>query len=96
MAHAKNHDYHILNPSVWPLLGAIGGFVMLFGAVLWMKEVTAADIRVPVGIHDRPADGLLRHVRWWAEVVEESQVGDHTPVVRIGLRYGFICSSCPR
>ncbi|MGB0799748.1 MAG: cytochrome c oxidase subunit 3, partial [Planktomarina sp.] len=27
---------------------------------------------------------------WWSEMVTESHVGDHTPVVRIGLRYGFI------
>ncbi|MFV0475802.1 MAG: cytochrome c oxidase subunit 3, partial [Pikeienuella sp.] len=27
---------------------------------------------------------------WWSEVVAESQAGDHTPVVRIGLRYGVI------
>ncbi|MEC8178228.1 MAG: cytochrome c oxidase subunit 3, partial [Pseudomonadota bacterium] len=27
---------------------------------------------------------------WWAEVVHESETGDHTPVVAIGLRYGFI------
>jgi cytochrome c oxidase subunit 3 len=27
---------------------------------------------------------------WWSEVVHEGQTGDHTPVVRIGLRYGFI------
>lgn len=40
MAHAKNHDYHILPPSIWPFLGALGGFTMLFGAVLWMKHVT--------------------------------------------------------
>jgi hypothetical protein len=31
MAHAKNHDYHILPPSIWPFLGAVGAFVMLFG-----------------------------------------------------------------
>jgi len=28
---------------------------------------------------------------WWADVVKESHSGtDHTPVVQIGLRYGFI------
>ena len=27
---------------------------------------------------------------WWADVVDESQHGDHTPVVRIGLRYGVV------
>ena len=25
MAHAKNHDYHILNPSIWPFVGAVFG-----------------------------------------------------------------------
>ena len=37
MAHAKNHDYHILPPSLWPLLGGVGAFIMLFGAVIWMS-----------------------------------------------------------
>mgnify|MGYP000132558666 FL=1 len=27
---------------------------------------------------------------WWSDVVTESHSGDHTPVVVIGLRYGFI------
>ena len=27
---------------------------------------------------------------WWAETVAENKAGDHTPVVLIGLRYGFI------
>ncbi|HBV55953.1 MAG TPA: cytochrome c oxidase subunit 3, partial [Rhodobacteraceae bacterium] len=38
MAHAKNHDYHILAPSLWPLLGALAGFIMLFGAVLFFHD----------------------------------------------------------
>ena len=27
---------------------------------------------------------------WWVDTVTENKVGDHTPVVLIGLRYGFI------
>ncbi|WP_146590644.1 cytochrome c oxidase subunit 3 [Puniceibacterium confluentis] len=84
MAHAKNHDYHILSPSAWPLIGAAGGFVMLFGAVLmfhdhgpWMFLIGLIAV-------------LYTMFGWWSEVVTESQVGDHTPVVRIGLKYGFI------
>ena len=34
MAGAKNHDYHILPPSIWPFAGAVGGFTMLLGLVL--------------------------------------------------------------
>ena len=28
MAGAKNHDYHILPPSPWPLLGAFSALVL--------------------------------------------------------------------
>ena len=84
MAHAKNHDYHILAPSIWPLIGAIGGFVMLFGAVLWMHGITSFMFWAGL------VAVLYTMFAWWSEVVAESRAGDHTPVVRIGLRYGFI------
>jgi cytochrome c oxidase subunit 3 len=84
MAHEKNHDYHILHPSVWPFLGGVGAFAMLFGGVLWMHGsgpwlFLAAFVLV-----------LYVMFAWWSDVVAESNEGDHTPVVRIGLRYGFI------
>ncbi|MCF2869807.1 cytochrome c oxidase subunit 3 [Octadecabacter sp. G9-8] len=85
MAHEKNHDYHILPPSIWPLMTGVAVFAMLFGAVLWMDS------------NDNPYLFLMGFVgvlycmyAWWAEVIVESHQGDHTPVVRIGLRYGFI------
>ena len=84
MAHAKNHDYHILTPSIWPFIGAVGGFVMLFGAVLWMHGVTAWMFWIGV------VAVLYTMFAWWGDVVREANTGDHTPVVRIGLRYGFI------
>jgi len=33
MAHEKNHDYHILTPSIWPLFGALSALTLLVGAV---------------------------------------------------------------
>ncbi len=84
MAHAKNHDYHVLPPSIWPFFGALAGFVMLFGSVLWMKG--SAPWMFLIGL----AGVLYVMFAWWSEVVHESQAGDHTPVVRLGLKYGFI------
>ncbi len=84
MAHEKNHDYHILNPSIWPLLGALAGFIMLFGAVLYMHDVTAWIMIIGFVFTCYVMYG------WWADVVAESQIGDHTPVVKIGLRYGVV------
>ena len=84
MAHSKNHDYHILPPSIWPFIGAIGAFVMLFGAVLWMHGIT------PLLFFAGLVAVLYTMFAWWSGVVNEGQTGDHTPVVQIGLRYGFI------
>ncbi|MGB0499165.1 MAG: cytochrome c oxidase subunit 3 [Rubricella sp.] len=88
MAGAKNHDYHILPPSIWPFIGAVSGFVMLFGAVIWMSPQVANNHPwiFLIGL----AGVLYTMFAWWADVVSESQTGDHTPVVQIGLRYGVI------
>ena len=84
MAHEKDHDYHILPPSLHPFVAAVGAFVMLFGAVMWMHGITPFMFAVGLVIV------LYSMFAWWKDVVTESNVGDHTPVVRIGLRYGFI------
>jgi cytochrome c oxidase subunit 3 len=84
MAHAKNHDYHILPPSIWPFIAAVSTFVMLFGAVMWMQEHGPWMFLIGfVGV-------LYVMYSWWADVIHEGETGDHTPVVRIGLQYGFI------
>ncbi|MFY0621548.1 MAG: cytochrome c oxidase subunit 3 [Pelagimonas sp.] len=95
MAHAKNHDYHILSPSMWPLLASLFGFLMLTGAVVWMAgEATflfqAVTLSGPWLFLIGLAGVLYVMFGWWAATVEENKVGDHTPVVLIGLRYGFI------
>ena len=84
MAHTKEHDYHILAPSIWPFLGALSGFTMLGGAVLWFHHITPwVCVLGAAGV-------IYTMINWWTDVVREAQTGDHTPVVRIGLRMGFI------
>ncbi|MCQ0968938.1 cytochrome c oxidase subunit 3 (plasmid) [Paracoccus sp. TK19116] len=94
MAHAKNHDYHILHPSVWPFLGAIAAFLMLYGAVGWMHSGEVHLWLLPVSGPWLFLMGLVGVLyvmySWWADVIHEGEMGDHTPVVRIGLQYGFI------
>ena len=84
MAGAKNHDYHILNPSWWPFLGSLAGFIMLVGAVFMFHDHGPWMFLIGlVGV-------LYVMFGWWSECVTESHQGDHTPVVQIGLRYGVI------
>ncbi|ESQ74475.1 cytochrome c oxidase subunit 3 [Asticcacaulis sp. AC402] len=90
MAHGVKHDYHIINPSPWPLLGSVSAVCWGLGLVMWMRGLFG----VPAGEWWLFAVGmtgiLLTMVFWWRDVIKESQAGDHTPVVQIGLRYGMI------
>jgi cytochrome c oxidase subunit 3 len=83
-AHAQQHPYHLVTPSPWPLVGALGAGTLAVGGVLYMHDVTAWVI--PVGV----ALVLLTMFLWWRDVVREAQYeGHHTPIVQIGLRYGM-------
>ncbi|MBC2858223.1 cytochrome c oxidase subunit 3 [Stappia sp. 28M-7] len=97
MAHAKNHDYHIVDPSPWPFLGGVGAFIMALGAVGLFRHTQGNEFLVfgfnlaGWGIF---AVGtlLVLYVMfgWWRDTVRESLAGDHTPVVQLHLRYGML------
>ncbi len=86
MAGAKNHQYHILPPSAWPLIGAFSAFVMAIGAVMWMHKYAGGGVTFYVGL----AAVIATAYFWWRDVVREAHAGDHTPVVSLHLRYGMI------
>jgi len=37
--HAKHHDYHLVNPSPWPAVGATGAFLTAVGLIIWMRSM---------------------------------------------------------
>ena len=84
-AHAKGHDYHLVDPSPWPALGATSAFVLALGAVWWMHDGPPWLLLIGfLGI-------LYTMFVWWRDVLREAvSEGHHTPVVQIGLRYGMV------
>ena len=86
MAGAKNHDYHILPPDIWPLIGAFSGLTFTSGMVLFMHEMANWPIVLGLGI----AGLIATFFAWFSNVVKEAQAGDHTPVVQLHLRYGML------
>ncbi len=91
MAHGDvKHDYHLVNPSPWPLTGSISAVVMAFGGVAWMKGLFGVPAHNPILFFAGLAGVLYTMFGWWRDVVKEANAGDHTPVVSIGLRYGMI------
>src|SRR5213596_567837 len=91
-AHTKpNHDYHLVNPSPWPIIGSIGAFLMAVGGIMWMKGLAVGGLKAGGVIF---IIGLLVVLyvmaSWWTDVVHEAETGDHTRVVQISHRYGMI------
>lgn len=90
-AHAApHHDYHLVDPSPWPLVASIATMIMLMGAVVWMKGLFGLPEGSKVMFFAGLAGVLYSMFGWWSDVIKEGQKGDHTPVVSIGLRYGMI------
>jgi cytochrome c oxidase subunit 3 len=92
--HAKHHDYHLVNPSPWPVVGAVFAFIMANGLIIWMHSMGGGSgvfgVRGPSVFFVGAAGVLFTMFAWWRDVIGEAQGGDHTPVVQLHLRYGMI------
>jgi cytochrome c oxidase subunit 3 len=91
-AHAKHHDYHLVDPSPWPLIGSVSAFFMALGAIMWMKDLTMAGAHVGPYVFGAGVIGVLyTMLSWWTDVVREATYeGYHTRVVQLSHRYGMI------
>ena len=88
MAGAKNHDYHILAPDIWPFVGALSALTFTTGMVFYMHNDVLSGWQVIMGLG---IAGLIATFwGWFSKIVNEAQAGDHTPVVQLHMRYGMI------
>lgn len=93
---SPSHDYHLVNPSPWPLVASVGGMILALGLVFFMHpDLLGANIAAStkgLGIW-KIVPGLvlvlLMMLVWWRDVIAEAHGGDHSPVVQLGLRYGM-------
>ncbi len=89
MGGKVNHDYHILEPDIWPLVGATAALTFTSGMVLSFypdQFGAAGSIVMWAGL----AGLLATFFMWFRNVTIEAQRGDHTPVVQLHMRYGMI------
>jgi len=101
--HGHKHPYHLVDPSPWPALGALGAFLLTFGLIMFMHPGILGE-GLEEGIESLGILAFLPGIIvilgtmavWWRDVIQEATFdGYHTPVVQLGMRYGmalFICS----
>ncbi len=96
-ASTPSHDYHLVDPSPWPALGALAGFMFMGGFILYLHpsllgESPTSMLEAWGGWLLLPGSFLLllTVALWWRDVIAEAHKGDHKPVVQLGLRYGMV------
>ena len=86
MAASKNHDYHLVEPDPWPLIGSFSALALTGGGVMWLHDNPYGKFIFAAGL----LGVIITMFNWWSNTVREAHEGHHTPVVQLHLRYGMI------
>ncbi len=87
----RPHPYHIVRPSIWPLVGSFAGGLFALGMVLYMHKGALGGFEFGyTGI----VAGLMAVAAvmffWWKDVIYETVFEKaHNPITEIGLRFGM-------
>ncbi|MDB5409166.1 MAG: cytochrome-c oxidase [Rhodospirillales bacterium] len=82
--HGPKHQYHLVDPSPWPLIGSLCAGTLAVGAVLYMHNY--GPWLLIIGF----LAVLAMMAGWWRDVIKEATFqGHHSPIVQIGMRYGM-------
>nr|YP_009654724.1 cytochrome c oxidase subunit III [Cantao ocellatus]AVJ52353.1 cytochrome c oxidase subunit 3 [Cantao ocellatus]QCI09279.1 cytochrome c oxidase subunit III [Cantao ocellatus] len=85
MKSQKNHPYHLVDYSPWPLTGSIGAMTLTTGMVVWFHMNNMYLFTLGIIIL------LLTMIQWWRDIVREATYqGMHTIKVTNGLKIGMI------
>jgi cytochrome c oxidase subunit 3 len=87
----KPHPYHLVRPSIWPLVASLAAGLLAAGAVMFMHKVEFGSINVGLkGLIIGLLGVLAVMFFWWKDVIFESVTEKvHNPITEIGLRYGM-------
>jgi len=86
-ANKMKHQFHLVNPSAWPLLASLSMLAVTGGTVMFMHKIANGGLIMSAGIIAILGVAFM----WWRDVVKESMVDKaHTGVVLKGLRLGML------
>nr|AXS65415.1 cytochrome c oxidase subunit 3 [Tenebrionoidea sp. 6 KM-2017] len=84
MAH-KNHPFHLVDISPWPILGSLSALILTTGIVKWFHFFNMSLFLIGM------ISMLMIMFQWWRDITREGTFqGHHTFNVTMGLRWGMI------
>jgi len=82
---ATHGNYYLPNPSPWPVITSAGVFCLALGFILLMNSVGAGPWLMLVGA----AIIVYMMVRWFGQVIGESEAGTYNKQVDRSFRWGM-------
>nr|WOW98975.1 cytochrome c oxidase subunit III [Cixiidae sp.] len=81
----KNHPFHLVTSSPWPLMASLGTLTMLMGVSSWMHSKETMYMFMGTIIT------ALTSYQWWRDISRESTFqGEHTKKVTKMMKMGMI------
>nr|QUS64005.1 cytochrome c oxidase subunit III [Zoodes fulguratus] len=85
MSTHKNHPFHLVDVSPWPILGSLGAMTIMMGLIKWFHLYNNNLLLLGFLIT------TLVMYQWWRDITREATFqGLHTYKVTTGLRWGMI------
>nr|YP_010443302.1 cytochrome c oxidase subunit III [Apogonia splendida]UTE83830.1 cytochrome c oxidase subunit III [Apogonia splendida] len=85
MSTKKNHPYHLVDASPWPILGAFSAMITMVGIIKWFH------LNNPNLFYLGLITTSMVSFQWWRDIIRESTFqGLHTHQVTMGLRWGML------
>nr|ANJ70448.1 cytochrome c oxidase subunit 3 [Hydrochus sp. BMNH1425167] len=85
MSMHKNHPFHLVDMSPWPITGALSAMITMIGLIKWFHFYNHNLFMLGMIIT------LLIMYQWWRDISREGTFqGLHTFNVTMGLRWGMI------
>nr|APX39997.1 cytochrome c oxidase subunit 3 [Cryptocephalus obliteratifer] len=85
MSTHKNHPFHLVDFSPWPIISAMGTMTMMVGLIQWFHQLNFNLLLIGLSIN------IMVSIQWWRDITRESTFqGQHTMKVSTGMRWGMI------
>jgi cytochrome c oxidase subunit 3 len=84
--HGPKHDYNLVDPSPWPIVGSFSALALTLGAVMWMHGSAIGGFVMTAGF----LAVLTTMFVWFRDVLRESLRGDYSEKVASMLRIGMV------
>nr|YP_009470464.1 cytochrome c oxidase subunit III [Rhadinosa nigrocyanea]AVF96879.1 cytochrome c oxidase subunit III [Rhadinosa nigrocyanea] len=82
---SKNHPFHLVDYSPWPLLGSLNALVLFSGLIKWFHLNNMNLMMMGLMVM------MMIMIQWWRDITRESTLqGNHTYEVVSGMRWGMI------